>query len=448
MPANADTIAAIATPPGSGGIGIVRISGSTTTEIAKTVLGRVPQPRLASLFDFRDANGDIVDNGLALFFPAPNSFTGEDVLELHGHGGMVVLDLVLQSVLAAGARLANPGEFSERAFLNDRLDLAQAEAIAGLIESGSAAAARAAIRSLRGEFSAAVDSLKQRLVELRSYVEAAIDFPDEDIDFLGDAEIGDRASSIRDAFDSLRRAAGQGAVLQRGLQVVIAGPPNAGKSSLLNALAGYDAAIVTDVAGTTRDLLREHIDVDGLPLHVIDTAGLHDSADAIEAEGMRRARAASAAADCILLVVDDSQARPADIERLQAEFPAEAVLVLRNKIDLGDTLPGVLCEKPHVLGISVQTGAGMDALKAALKTRAGYQAETGGAFLARRRHLDALDRARAHFEAGQAHLVQRRAGELFAEELRLAQQALGEVTGEFSSDDLLGEIFASFCIGK
>ncbi|MEE8118839.1 MAG: tRNA uridine-5-carboxymethylaminomethyl(34) synthesis GTPase MnmE, partial [Gammaproteobacteria bacterium] len=373
--------------------------------------------------------------------------TGEDVLELHGHGGVVVQDRVLRAALAAGCRIARPGEFSERAFLNDRLDLAQAEAIADLIESGSETAAKAAMRSLRGEFSDAVNQLLEQLTELRMYVEAAIDFPEEEVDFLGDVEITQRVATVRTTFDVLRAAAGQGALLHDGLTVVIAGPPNAGKSSLLNALAGYAAAIVTDIPGTTRDLLRERLQVDGLPLHIVDTAGLREPGDAVEQEGVRRARAEIETADCALLVVDDTDSDQ-DVDALLKEFGALPVLVLRNKTDLSGTSTGLRSESPITLGISAKTGAGLDALRQQLKALAGYRPSGEGTFMARRRHLDALDRARQHLETGWQQLVEAKAGELMAEELRLAQQALGEVTGEFTSDDLLGRIFASFCIGK
>ncbi len=442
-----DTIAAIATPPGRGGIGIVRISGPATRKISAALLGDIPAPRHATFRQFCDASGETVDEGLAIFFPAPNSYTGEDVLELHGHGGVVVQDRVLRAALAAGCRIARPGEFSERAFLNDRLDLAQAEAIADLIESGSETAAKAAMRSLRGEFSDAVNQLLEQLTELRMYVEAAIDFPEEEVDFLGDVEITQRVATVRTTFDVLRAAAGQGALLHDGLTVVIAGPPNAGKSSLLNALAGYAAAIVTDIPGTTRDLLRERLQVDGLPLHIVDTAGLREPGDAVEQEGVRRARAEIETADCALLVVDDTDSDQ-DVDALLKEFGALPVLVLRNKTDLSGTSTGLRSESPITLGISAKTGAGLDALRQQLKALAGYRPSGEGTFMARRRHLDALDRARQHLETGWQQLVEAKAGELMAEELRLAQQALGEVTGEFTSDDLLGRIFASFCIGK
>lgn len=447
-----DTITAIATPPGRGGVGIVRVSGAGAASIAAGMLTRRPPARRAVLDSFRDAAGATLDEGIALWMPGPDSFTGEDVLELHGHGGQIVMESILARTIELGARPARPGEFSERAFLNDRLDLAQAEAIADLIDSGSIEAARAAARSLRGELSARVHELVAALTGLRVYTEAAIDFPEEEIDFLGDAELADRLQQLRDLFEALAVAATQGALLREGMTVVIAGAPNAGKSSLLNRLAGYDAAIVTAIPGTTRDVLRERIDLDGLPLHVIDTAGLRDSVDLVEREGMRRARAELANADRVLLVIDAT--RPQwPLRELPEGVP---VTVVRNKIDL---LPDAAAAGRHeqtpakandwpVLAISAQVGTGLDALRTHLQGCMGYRASDSGTIMARRRHLDALARARAHVEEGAAQLAGSGAGELLAEELRLAQAALAEITGEFTSDDLLGQIFSSFCIGK
>lgn len=443
-----DTIAAIATPSGRGGIGVVRLSGPAAMDIASRIAAPLPAPRRAAFRRFRDANGDVIDEGLLLYFPAPNSFTGEDIIEFQGHGGAVVLDMLLKRLIELGARPARPGEFSERAFLNDRMDLAQAEAVADLIDAGSAQAARAALRSLHGEFSQHVHELVEALIQLRMYVEAAIDFPEEEIDFLSDAAVAHRLADVRNRFEVLTAAATQGRLLHDGLTVVIAGPPNAGKSSLLNALAGTDAAIVTDIPGTTRDVLRERIQIDGLPLHVIDTAGLRESSDAVEAEGMRRARIEIERADRVLLVIDASVADriPEELSQLPAGLP---VTIVRNKIDLCREAPGLETDGDRaVLRLSVRSGKGMDVLRAHLKDVAGFQAQGAGVFMARRRHLEALERARAHVEQGVAALTALRAGELLAEELRLAQQDLGEITGEFGNEDLLGRIFSNFCIGK
>ena len=443
-----DTIAAIATPPGRGGIGIVRVSGPKAGDIAQGIAGDTPQARQIAVRAFHDGDGSLLDTGLVLFFAAPNSFTGEDVLELHGHGGMVVLDLVLQRVLALGARLARPGEFSERAFLNDKLDLAQAEAVADLIDSGTAQAARAAMRSLSGEFSAQVQALVEALTSLRAYVEAAIDFPDEEVDFLTEGDVVGRLAEIRGRFERLAQAARQGSLLREGMTVVIAGQPNAGKSSLLNYLVGHEAAIVTDIPGTTRDLLREHVALDGMPLHLIDTAGLRESGDAVEQEGVRRAKAEMQRADRVLLLVDATRGLSAEDERILESLPLElAVTVVYNKIDLTgqdpveDELDGV-----PSLWLSAKTGEGMDLLRDHLKAAAGFEEQAGG-FSARRRHLDALHRAHQHLNAS-ADQAAAGAGELLAEDLRLAQLSLSEITGEFTSDDLLGKIFSSFCIGK
>jgi tRNA modification GTPase len=439
-----DTIAAIATPPGQGGVGVVRLSGPLAAAAMAAVLGRTLQARRAYFLPFLDADGAALDSGLALYFPAPRSFTGEDVLELHAHGSPVVLDLLLRRLLSLGVRLARPGEFSERAFLNGKIDLAQAEAIADLIESGTEQAARSAQRSLQGEFSRLIDALVEALIQLRLYVEAAIDFTDEDIDFLAEGEILGKLAGLLERLEHIQRSARQGQVLRDGLTVVIAGRPNAGKSSLLNALTGREAAIVTDIAGTTRDLLREHIQIDGMPLHIIDTAGLREDADRVEREGIRRAREAIAQADLVLLMTDDRQAETDD--GLLAGLPkALPVVRVRNKIDLTGQPPG-LSETPGGVEIrlSVKTGAGLEDLRRHLKRRAGYDSGAGEVFTARRRHLDAL--ARAH--AAMARGLSQPAPELLAEDLRLAQHALSEITGAFTTDDLLGRIFGSFCIGK
>jgi tRNA modification GTPase len=451
IPAGAtDTIAAIATPPGRGGIGVIRLSGPLAASIGAAMLGELPEPRRATLRAFRDANGEMLDGGLAIFFPAPASFTGEDVLELHGHGGPVVIDMVLARALELGARLAAPGEFSQRAFLNDKLDLTQAEAIADLIDSGSAAAARAALRSLQGEFSTAVHSLTEAVTETRMHVEAAIDFPEEEADFLADTALRERIEGAIDLCVQVAAQARQGALLREGMTVVISGRPNAGKSSLLNRLAGYDAAIVTEIPGTTRDILRERIHIDGMPLHVADTAGLRDEADIVEAEGIRRAHQEMQRADRILYVVDatrllDDEAIGSELATLPADIPTTVVI---NKIDLVGARSRYEQSHPPRIYLSATTGTGLDLLRTHLKESMGFQGADAGTISARRRHLDALARAEAHLHEAERQLTEQRAGELMAEELRQAQQCLAEITGEFTSDDLLGRIFSSFCIGK
>ena len=443
-----DTIAAIATPPGRGGVGMVRISGSLSIAIAEAICGVLPPPRHALFRRFRTGDGQILDQGIVLYFPAPHSFTGEDVLELHGHGGPVVMDLLLARTLELGARPARPGEFSERAFLNDKLDLAQAEAIADLIDSATAAAARAALRSLEGEFSRRIQALVEALIELRIYIEAAIDFPEEEIDFLVDERLTEQLQVLRGQLGALQAAAAQGRLLRDGMTVVIAGRPNAGKSSLLNQLAGREAAIVTDIPGTTRDVLREQIAIDGMPLHVIDTAGLRESADPIEQEGVRRAWAEIATAERILLVVDDRRGFTAEDQALRERLPAQTgVTVLHNKIDLSGAQPALQATHGgHALWLSAKTGAGLELLREHLKACMGYCGGEG-TLMARRRHLQALERAAAALAVADAQL-QVHAGELVAEELRQAQNALGEITGEVTSEELLGRIFSSFCIGK
>ncbi len=444
-----DTIVALATPAGRGGIGIVRVSGTKARAIAKQVAGACPAPRHAAFRRFVDADGQMIDEGIALFFAGPNSFTGEDVLELHGHGGPQVMDLMVQRALQLGARQAEPGEFSLRAFLNGRLDLVQAEAIADLIESGSQQAARAAARSLQGGFSRLVHELLEALTGLRMYVEAAIDFPEEEIDFLADEALALRLREVFQKFDHLAAETQQGRLLREGIRVVLAGRPNAGKSSLLNRLAGFDAAIVTAVPGTTRDVLREEIQIDGMPLHIIDTAGLRQGVDSIEKEGVRRARIEAQKADLVLLLVDASEDDADDENELRAELPAAMPSTLvRNKIDLSGDAAGYDRNNPRAINISAKTGAGIGVLREHLKQVVGYRESGGGTFTARRRHTDALERARRHTEEGRDQLEQGRAGELLAEELRLAQLALSEITGEFTSDDLLGRIFSNFCVGK
>ena len=449
-PAETDTIVAVATPPGAGGVGIVRVSGPGTTALGRAILGTLPRPRYATLCAFREADGAVLDQGLALWFPAPRSFTGEDVLELHGHGGPVVLDLLVRRCLELGARPARPGEFSERAFLNGKLDLAQAEAVADLIDSGSEAAARSALRSLQGVFSRRVHALVELLVELRTCVEAAMDFPEEEIDFLSEGDVGARLAAVAGDLEALRASARQGRLLREGMTLVLAGRPNAGKSSLLNALSQQDSAIVSPVPGTTRDVLREHIQLDGLPVHVLDTAGLRETGDLIETEGVRRARAAMEQADRILLIVDDRQTGGAELPALLQHLPGDRpYTIVRNKIDLSGRPPGLTEESGRpCVAVSMKTGAGMAALREHLKQSMGYHVPEAGGFMARRRHLEALDRAAAALDRAREQLQTARAGELVAEELRQAQQALGEITGEFTSEDLLGRIFSGFCIGK
>lgn len=446
---NTDTIVAIATPPGIGGIGIVRASGPNVRLIADKILKSIPKPRYATQRQFSADNGQIIDQGIALYFPAPHSFTGEDVLELQGHGGPVVLDLLMQRVLELGARLARPGEFTERAFLNDKLDLAQAEAVADLIASSTAVAARAALGSLQGVFSERIHILLEGLIQLRLHVEAAIDFPEEEIDFLADGQIARQLKQLQNQLANLRSEADQGRLLRDGMTIVIAGRPNAGKSSLLNQLAGRDTAIVTEIPGTTRDVLREHISIDGMPLHVIDTAGLRESNDPVEQEGIRRAWQAIEAADQVLFLIDNQQGVVAEDRALRNKLPEDiGFTLIRNKIDLSNTSAATLDgEWGLEIGLSAKTGAGVDLLREHLKTCMGYRSEGSGNFTARRRHLDALERAGACLDRAEIQL-DAKAGELVAEELRLAQQVLGEITGEFTSDDLLGRIFASFCIGK
>ena len=449
-----DTIAAIATPIGRGGVGIIRVSGPKAPAIAEQVLRTQPMARQAHYGKFWDADDKVLDQGIALFFPAPHSFTGENVLELQGHGGPVVMDWLLHACLQAGARMARPGEFSERAYLNDKLDLAQAEAIADLIDANSEQAARNALNSLQGAFSAKVNVLLQALTNLRIYVEAAIDFPEEEIDFLSDGHVTGQLADIKEKLQQVLQEARQGCLTREGMNVVIAGRPNAGKSSLLNALAGKDSAIVTDIEGTTRDLLREHIHIDGMPLHIIDTAGLRDNPDQVEAIGIERAQQAILTADRILLVQDPSRnnATKESIASLLPEIAdridPEKVTTVINKADLPGQQAGWLQESPAILSLSAKSGDGMSLLREHLKAIMGYQSSTEGSFTARRRHLDALERCRQHVNDGERQLQGYGAGELLAEDLRAAQLALGEITGQLSADDLLGKIFSSFCIGK
>jgi tRNA modification GTPase len=446
-----DTIAAMATPPGRGGIGIIRVSGPMVSSIGQAILGQVPPVRQARHLSFLDTHGQVIDEGLAVYFSSPNSFTGEDVLELQGHGGPVVMDLLLKRVLELGARPARPGEFSERAFLNDKMDLVQAEAVADLIDSASEQAARLAVRSLQGEFSQRVTLLVEQLTDLRMYVESAIDFPEEEIDFLADGQVQSQLQDIQQSLENTLRSAQQGNLVREGMTVVIAGRPNAGKSTLLNALAGRETAIVTEIPGTTRDILREHIQIDGLPLHIIDTAGLRESEDAVEQEGVRRAWTEINNADRILFLHDATRDFDKEEEalRLQLSQAGPPITLVYNKMDLvKHTPPSIGDTNIMEIHLSAQTGEGLEALKRHLKETVGYMTGGEGQFMARRRHLDALMLAQQHLMQGAEQLQAFAAGEILAEELRLAQQALGEITGQVSADDLLGRIFSSFCVGK
>ncbi len=437
-----DLIAAIATAPGRGGVGVVRVSGADVAPLATAMLGRVPAPRHATFTRFLDADGVTLDEGIALYFAAPHSFTGENVLELQGHGGPVVLNLILQRCIELGARLATPGEFTQRAYRNGKLDLTQAEAVADLIDAASTEAARSALASLSGAFSKRVNELLETLTRLRILVEATLDFPEEEIDFLRDADAFGRLDRIEEALEGVRSQARQGALLREGMTVVLIGQPNVGKSSLLNQLAGFEAAIVTEIAGTTRDTVREAIQIEGVPLHIIDTAGLRETDDAVEKIGIARTWAALESADVALLLVDAAHGVGDNETAILARLPAVARLTIHNKID-------AMNEPPRATGdevwLSAKTGAGVELLREKLLAAAGWQAAGEGAFMARARHLDALSRAAEHIVAARGAASQL---ELFAEELRLAQLALAEITGEFTADDLLGEIFSKFCIGK
>ncbi len=449
---NIDTICAVATPPGIGGVGIVRLSGPSSAAIAKKMCGLIPPPRHATFVSFRDKTRRLIDQGLLLYFEAPASFTGEDVVELQAHGGPQVLNMLMRRALELGARTARPGEFSERAFLNDKLDLAQAEAIADLIESGTEAAARAAQRSLSGEFSKRVAELQDKLTALRVYVEAAIDFPDEEIDFLADGEVLARLDASGRFLRTLLAATRQGQILRDGIWMAIIGRPNAGKSSLLNALSGQDRAIVTEIPGTTRDILRESIEIDGIPVHLVDTAGIRHTDDPIESEGVRRAREALLAADLVLLVVDQLGDIAEQLALLQELPDPDRAIVVFNKEDLQRADWDEQAMRARVnaksISISAKTGTGLQRLRALVRSTVGATEQAEGLFSARQRHVDALRRATAHLAEGQRRLLQEAAAEILAEELRLAQKALSEITGDVLPDDLLGAIFSSFCIGK
>lgn len=444
---HSDTIAAIATPSGNGGVGIIRISGALVAEIAAQLTQKKLNPRTAQFTPFLETDNSVIDSGLALYFPAPASYTGEDVLELQAHGGSVVLNMLLRRVLGLGARLAKPGEFTERAFLNNKLDLAQAEAVADLIASSTEQSVRSAQRSMQGVFSEQINNLITELTELRIYIEAAIDFVDEEIDFLTDGVVENRLINLVKRLDEIQQTAKQGRLLRDGMTVVLAGKPNAGKSSLLNALAGHDAAIVTDIAGTTRDVLRERIQIDGMPLHIIDTAGLRESSNTIEQEGIRRAQEEIRKADKVLLLIDTRDTEP---QTLLDSIPGGLdITTLYNKIDLVSRKPELQNTASGTqIYLSIKTGEGMDLLIQHLKQSVGYNEATENIFIARTRHLEALRKSHELVQNALHQLQTTQASELVAEDLRQAQQALAEITGEFTSDDLLGKIFSSFCIGK
>jgi tRNA modification GTPase len=449
-----DTIAAIATAPGRGGVGVIRISGSNLLPFAFALTGKTPKPRYATLADFKAADGSTVDTGILLFFPNPHSFTGEDVLELQGHGGPVVMQLLLARCLDLGARLAEPGEFSRRAFLNGKMDLAQAEAVADLIDAATASAARSAVRSLQGEFSRAIGELNEELINLRMLVEATLDFPEEDIDFLKAADAFGRLNRLQAKLAEIFDRAGQGKLLQSGLHVVLAGQPNVGKSSLLNRLAGDDLAIVTPIAGTTRDALRSTIQIEGIPLHIIDTAGLRQTEDVVEQIGIERSWQEIERADVVLLLADAREGITAADRDILARLPERLQrITVYNKIDLAGREPERHDEHDAhgdaiAISLSAKAGAGIELLRTELLRIAGWH-QTEDVFIARERHLRALAEAQTHVATARAVVESPfPALELFAEELRLAQQALGEITGEFTADDLLGVIFSRFCIGK
>lgn len=450
-----DTIVAQATAPGRGGVGIIRVSGPKASQVALEVTGKTLKPRYAEYIPFKSEDGIELDQGIALYFPNPHSFTGEDVLELQGHGGPVVMDMLIKRILKIeGLRPARPGEFSERAFMNDKMDLTQAEAIADLIDASSEQAAKSALQSLQGQFSKKINTLVDSLIYLRIYVEAAIDFPEEEIDFLADGKVSTDLQNIIDNLEAVRAEANQGSIMREGMKVVIAGRPNAGKSSLLNALSGKDSAIVTDIAGTTRDVLREHIHIDGMPLHIIDTAGLRDASDEVERIGINRAWEEISQADRVLFMVDGTTTHATDPKEIWPDFidrlPHKiGMTVIRNKADQTNETLGIChVNDPTLIRLSAKTGEGVESLRNHLKECMGFTGNNEGGFMARRRHLDALNKAADHLNIGKQQLEGYMAGEILAEELRITQQHLNEITGEFSSDDLLGRIFSSFCIGK
>jgi tRNA modification GTPase len=449
---NSDIIAAIATPPGKGGIGVIRVSGRSLGFLVRKIAGSLPQPRQARLTKFLDEAGLVIDQGIVLYFPAPHSYTGEDVLELQGHGGPAVMNLLLSSCLSAGARLAQPGEFTLRAFLNNKLDLAQAESVADIINASTSEAARCAMRSLQGEFSRVIRDLVEALITLRILVEASLDFPEEEIEFAGGRDVMDKLEAIRTQLERVLTSAAQGSLLREGIRVVLVGQPNVGKSSLLNQLTGEETAIVTEIPGTTRDAIRETIEIEGIPIHVVDTAGLRDTQDAVEKIGMARTRDAMGKANLILLVVDSRCGITAEDRQILQELPVTLPIIqVYNKIDLL-TAPARV-EAPadgSAVYVSAKTGTGVDVLRRKLLEMAGWGMHDSGegVFMARQRHLQALTQARAHLNDAAGLVANAAPLELLAEELRMAQKILSSITGEFNADDLLGEIFSRFCIGK
>ncbi len=443
---NADTIAAIATAQGRGGVGVVRVSGRSLEALTRGILGKLPVARHATFTDFIDATGDILDQGIALFFSAPNSYTGEEVLELQGHGGPAVLQLLLGRCLELGARLAQPGEFTQRAFLNNKLDLAQAESVADLIDANTSEAARSAMRSLRGEFSAAVHHLVDELITLRMLVEAMLDFPEEEVDALDAKRRNGMLADIRANLQHTLDTARQGSLLREGAHIAIVGQPNVGKSSLLNRLSGEEVALVSDIPGTTRDVIRQAVQIRGIPLHIMDTAGLRESEDVVEKMGIARTHQTVQRADLILLLVDATKGITPEDEAIIASLPNDIPrLLVFNKTDLVRGEPGLPTGAETVIPVSVKTGMGMEYLRTSLLQSVGWRDQESGAFMARERHVQALTTAQAHLSLAEGVLGR---AELLAEELRLAQHALSEITGEFTPDDLLGEIFSRFCIGK
>lgn len=442
-----DTIAAIATASGAGGIGVVRVSGPLSQHIAVEILGHCPAPRHAAYLDFKQANGDLIDRGIAIFYPNPHSYTGEDVLELQAHGGTALMQILLARCISLGARQAEPGEFTRRAYLNDKMDLAQAEAVADVINAATQEAAQSAVRSLSGEFSLHINTLLSKLLELRMYVEACLDFPEEEIDFITQGRVAEKLSAIINELQAVFAKAKQGSLLREGINVVLVGQPNVGKSSLMNQLAGEEVAIVTSIAGTTRDTIKNAIQINGVPLHIIDTAGLRETDDEVEKFGIARTWATLETAHIALLLVDATHGITETEKSILERLPQKTRKIwVHNKIDMTKE-PAFVQEKAHAahVYISAKTGLGVDLLKAELLKLAGYQNHSEGVFMARARHLQALDTVYTHLQRAQNQMT---SAELVAEELRLAQEALSTITGEFTPDDLLGEIFSKFCIGK
>ncbi|MBY0474815.1 MAG: tRNA uridine-5-carboxymethylaminomethyl(34) synthesis GTPase MnmE [Nitrosomonas sp.] len=447
-----DIIAAIATPPGRGGIGVIRISGKNLAKLAEIIFGKLPKPRYASLNKFFDTNGQIIDQGIVLYFPGPHSYTGEDVLELHGHGGPAILNLLLKSCLSAGARLAQPGEFTLRAYLNNKIDLVQAESVAAIIEASTHEAALCAVNSLQGHFSTRIESLVSLLITLRMLIEATLDFPEDEIDNLKTLQIRARLDHIVTQVEQTLSAARQGNLLQEGIQIVLAGAPNVGKSSLLNQLVEEEAAIVTEIPGTTRDTIQRTITIAGMPIHIVDTAGLRETGDIVEQKGIERTLAAIKRANLVLRLLDSSQHRHDAPDPIQQYIPADKPqITVFNKIDLRNEKPKMEGEEHNsIIHLSAKTGAGIELLRQKILDMAGWQFSHAGEgiFMARQRHLEALTQAKAHLANAQDYTETEYQLELLAEELKLAQYALSAITGQFTADDLLGEIFSHFCIGK